>query len=243
MHETAGTQLAQKERELLMSTNELASVTKELKAMQVRELELRDTLGRAHEVDLGLNAQMAVLTHKSDLLAQELEDGKASWTLERTSLRANATHHEVRGGETKGGTSRGKAGSGGAMLRLLSPDRAGRAQGSGMHMMMDTPIVGGGTAHVGSQMGERVVGSGISMTPLRGSSSLVVEPKKPTVEGTSEGLTAIAQQMISGPPAQVRLFVEHTRTKLRARTFMLDHDDRIKDRSLQGDAGQPRCMA
>jgi hypothetical protein len=150
-------------------------------------------------VDLGLNAQMAVLTHKSDLLAQELEDGKASWTLERTSLRANATHHEVRGGETKGGTSRGKAGSGGAMLRLLSPDRAGRAQGSGMHMMMDTPIVGGGTAHVGSQMGERVVGSGIPMTPLRGSSSLVAEPKKPTVEGTSEGLTAIAQQMISGP--------------------------------------------
>ena len=30
--------------------------------MQVRELELRDSLGRAHEVDLGLNAQVPVLT-------------------------------------------------------------------------------------------------------------------------------------------------------------------------------------
>ena len=56
--------------------------------MQVRELELRDSLGRAHEVDLGLNAKVSVLTRKSDLLAQELEDSKASWALERTSLRA-----------------------------------------------------------------------------------------------------------------------------------------------------------
>jgi len=101
------------------------------------ELELRDSLGRAHEEDLGLNAQVAALTRKSDLLTQELEDGKASWTLKRTSLRANATHHEgveVRSRETEGGTSRGYDSS----------------QGSGMHMIMDTPIVGGGTALVGS---------------------------------------------------------------------------------------------
>jgi hypothetical protein len=86
MQETAKTQLAHKERELLLSTSELTSVTKEFKAMQVRELELRDSLGRAHEEDLGLNARVADLTRKSDLLA--------SWALERTSLRANATHHE-----------------------------------------------------------------------------------------------------------------------------------------------------
>ena len=84
----------QNERELLLSTREFASVTKEFKAMQMRELELKDSLGRAHELDLELNAQVVVLTRKLDLLAQELEDGKASWALERTSLRANATHHE-----------------------------------------------------------------------------------------------------------------------------------------------------
>ena len=105
-----------------------------------------------------------------------------------------------------------------ARLRQLSPDKAGRAQGSGMHMLMDTPVVGGGTALVGSPMGDRALGSGIPMTTMRGSSSQDVEPKKPPVEGTSEGLTAIAQQMISGPPvyltgslvtpAQVLLFVE-----------------------------------
>ena len=94
MQETAKTQLAQKERELLLATSELASVTKEFKEMQVQELELRDSLGRAHEEDLGLNAKVADLTRKSDLLAHELEDGKASWALERASLRANATHHE-----------------------------------------------------------------------------------------------------------------------------------------------------
>jgi hypothetical protein len=86
MQETAKTRLAQKERELLLSASELASVTKEFTAMQVRELEIRDSLGRAHEEDLGLNARVADLTRKSDLLA--------SWALERTSLRANATHHE-----------------------------------------------------------------------------------------------------------------------------------------------------
>ena len=109
-----------------------------------------------------------------------------------------------------------------------------------MHMMMDIPVVGGGTALVGSPMGDRAVGSGIPMTPMRESSSQDVEPKKPPVEGTSEGLTAIAQQ-ISGPPvyltgslvtpAQVRLFVEHTRTKLRARTFLMDQLDADIDKA------------
>ena len=90
--------------------------------MQVWELELRDSLGRAHEVDLGLNAQVLVLTRKSDLLAQELDDGKASWALERTSLRANATHHEGVGAAARleverlrGGTSCGTAGGGGSV--------------------------------------------------------------------------------------------------------------------------------
>ena len=46
----------------------------------------------------------------------------------------------------------------------------------------DTPIVGGRTALVGSPMGDREVGSGIPMTPLRGSSSQEVEPKKPPVD-------------------------------------------------------------
>ena len=78
MQETAKTQLAHKERELLLLTSELTSVTKEFKAMRVRELELRDSLGRAHEEDLGLNAQVADLTRKSDLQAHELEDSKAS---------------------------------------------------------------------------------------------------------------------------------------------------------------------
>ena len=108
-------------------------------------------------------------------------------------------------------------------------------------MMMDTPIMGGGAAHAGSQMGEQAIGTGIPMTPLRESSSQPGDPKKPAVEGTSEGLTAIAQQMISGPvvyltgslvtPAQVRLFVEHTRTKLRARTFMVDQLDADIDKA------------
>ena len=116
--------------------------------MQVRELELRDSLGRAHEMDLGLNAKVSVLTRKSDLLAQELEDGKTSWALERISLRANATHHEgrgrggsqVRSRETKGEIAAALLELGEARLRQLSPDIAGRAPGSGMHMVMDTPI-------------------------------------------------------------------------------------------------------
>ena len=115
--------------------------------MQVRELELRDSLGRAHDVDLGLNAQVAVLTRKSDLLAQELEDGKASWALERISLRATATHHEGVGAAAKleverlrGELAAALLELGEARLRQLSQDIAGRAQGSGMHMVMDTPI-------------------------------------------------------------------------------------------------------
>jgi len=51
--------------------------------MEVRELKLRDSLGRANAEDLGLSAQVAALTHKSDLLAQGLADSKASWALER----------------------------------------------------------------------------------------------------------------------------------------------------------------
>jgi len=121
MQETAKTQLAQKERELLLATSELASVTKELKALKVRELELRDSLGRANAEDLGLSAQVAVLTHKSDLLAQELADSKASWAVERISLRADATHHEgveasasLEVERLRGGASRGKASDGGS---------------------------------------------------------------------------------------------------------------------------------
>ena len=82
--------------------------------MQVRELELRDSLGRAHEVDLGLNVQVAVLTRKSDLLAQELEDGKASWALECHTSRGCRGSSQVRSRETQGGISRGKAGGGGS---------------------------------------------------------------------------------------------------------------------------------
>ena len=123
-------------------------------------------------------------------------------------------------------------------------------------MMMDTPIMGGGAAHAGSQMGEQAIGTGIPMTPLRESSSQLGDPKKPAVEGTSEGLTAIAQQMISGPvvyltgslvtPAQVRLFVEHTRTKLRARTFMVDQLDADIDKATMQmtelKIGHPKVM-
>jgi hypothetical protein len=79
------------------------------------------------------------------------------------------------------------------------------------------------------------------MTPLRGPSSQTTDPKTPAAEGTSEGLTAIAQQMRSGPavyltgshvtPAQVRLFKEHTRTKLRARTFLVDQLDADNDKA------------
>ena len=163
-------------------------------------------------------------------------------------MRANATHHEGVGASARLEVERLREDLAAALLevgelwlRQLSPDKVGRAQGSGMHMVMDTPIVGGGTALVGSPMGDRVVGSGIPRTPLRGTSSQAVEPKKPPVEGTSEGLTAIAQQMISGPPvymtgslvtpAQVRLFVEHTRTKLRARTFLMDQLDADIDKA------------
>ena len=95
--------------------------------------------------------------------------------------------------------------------------------------------MGGGAAQASSQLGERAVGTGIPMTPLRGSSSQLGDSKTPAVEGTSEGLTAIAQQMISRlavyltgshvTPAQESLFVEHKRTKLRARTFMVDQLD------------------
>ena len=111
-------------------------------------------------------------------------------------------------------------------------------------------------------MGDRAVGSGIPMTPMWGPSSQDLEPKKLPVEGTSEGLTAIAQQMISGPPvyltgslvtsAQVKFFVEHTKTKLRARTFLIEQldadidksaDDRVKDSAFQDNARQPRPMA
>ena len=49
MQETNATTLAQKVRELFMSKGELATATKELKAMRVREMELKDSLGKAHE--------------------------------------------------------------------------------------------------------------------------------------------------------------------------------------------------
>ena len=130
MQETARTQLVQKERELLLSTSKLASVTKELKAMKARELELRDSLGRANAEDLELSAQVAALTHKSDLLAQELADSKASWALERTSLRANATHHEGVGATAtlkverlRGEQAAAKLAMEEARLRQLSPEK------------------------------------------------------------------------------------------------------------------------
>ncbi len=173
----------------------------------MQELELRDSLGRANAEDLGLSAQVATLTHKSDLLAQEVADSKASWALERASLRANVTHHEGSGAtaslEVKnlmGELAAAKLATEEARLQQLSPEKAGRGQGSSMHMMMDTPVMGGGPSLVGSPMVDRAVESGIPMTPMWGPSSQDLEPKKLPVEGTSEGLTAIAQQMISGPP-------------------------------------------
>lgn len=48
-----------------MSKGELATATKELKAMRVREMELKDSLGKAHKEDLGLNAQTVAQTRKS----------------------------------------------------------------------------------------------------------------------------------------------------------------------------------
>ena len=62
--------------------------------------------------------------------------------------------------------------------------------------------------------------------------------------------------MISGPavyltgslvtPAQVRLFVEHTRTKLRARTFMVDQLDADIDKAtmqmIELKIGHPKVM-
>ncbi len=265
MQETAKTKLAQKERELLLSTSELASATKELKAMKVRELELRDSLGRANAEALGLSAQVAALSHKSDLLAQELADSKASWALERASLRANAAHHEGVGATAsleveslRGELAAAKLATEEARLRQLSPEKAGRVQGSGMHMMMDTPVVGDETSLVGSPMGGRAVGSGIPMTPMWGPSSQDLEPKKPPVEGTSEGLTAIAQRMIPdrfpGYPSTSKLVCGAYKDKS-AGSHILDGsagcrhrqgghaDDRVKDSAFQGDAGQPRSMA
>ena len=103
----------------------------------------------------------------------------------RTHIVEGSTHHEGVGAAARleverlrGELAAALLEVGEARLRQLSPDKAGRAQGSGMHVMMDTPIVGGGTALVGSPMGDRAVGSGIPMTPLRGTSSQEVEPKK-----------------------------------------------------------------
>jgi hypothetical protein len=127
--------------------------------------------------------------------------------LERISLRADATHHEgveasasLEVERLRGELAAAKLAVEEARLQQLSPEKAGHVQGSGMHMMMDTPVVGGGTALVGSPMGDRAIGSGIPMTPMWRPSSQDLEPKKLPVESTSEGLTAIAQQMISGPP-------------------------------------------
>ena len=78
MQETNATTLAQKERDLFVSKGELATATKELKAMRVREMELKYSLGNAHEEDLGLNAQTVALTRKSGLLAQELDEVKVA---------------------------------------------------------------------------------------------------------------------------------------------------------------------
>ncbi len=202
MQETAKIQLAQKERELLLSTAELASATKELKAMKVRELELRDSLGRANAEDLELNAQVAALTHKSDLLAQEVADSKASWALERASLRANVTHHEGVGATAtlevenlRGELAAAKLATEEARLQQLSPEKAGRGQGSGMHMMMDTPVMGGGTSLVGSPMGDRRYSNDSDVgTVIAG-----LGTKETSSRGHVGGLTAIAQQMISGP--------------------------------------------
>jgi len=134
--------------------------------MKVQELELRGSLGRANAEDLGLNAQVAALTHKSDLLAQEVADSKASWALERASLKANVTHHEGVGATAslevenlRGELAAAKLATEEARLQQLSPEKAGRGQGSSMHMMMDTPVMGGGTSIVGSPMGDRAVGS------------------------------------------------------------------------------------
>ena len=49
MKETNETILAQKERELFVLKGKLATATKELKAMRVRDMELKDSLGKAHE--------------------------------------------------------------------------------------------------------------------------------------------------------------------------------------------------
>ena len=67
MQETNATTLAKKERDLFVSKSELAAATKELGALKVREIELQDSLGKAHEEDLRLNAQAVVLNDLFEL--------------------------------------------------------------------------------------------------------------------------------------------------------------------------------
>lgn len=62
--------------------------------MRVQEMELKDSLGKAHKEDLGLNAQAVSQTRKSGLLALELNKVKVAWALERTSLQAIAGRNE-----------------------------------------------------------------------------------------------------------------------------------------------------
>jgi len=138
MKETNETILAQKERELFVLKGELATATKELKVMRVRDMELKDSLGKAHEEDLGLTAQTVALTRESALLAQEFEEVKAAWALERTSLQAITGRHEGFAAEARLEVERLKAELAAAKkeveearLRQLSPGKTGRAQGSG----------------------------------------------------------------------------------------------------------------
>ena len=82
-------------------------------------------------------------------------------------------------------------------------------------------------------MGDRAVGSGIPMTDRH--------RRIWNQRNFQSRARRIAQQMISGPPvyltgslvtpAQVSLFVEHTRTKLRARTFLMDQLDADIDKA------------
>ena len=64
MQETNATTLAKKERDLFVSKSELAAATKELGALKVRD---QDSLGKAHEEDLWLNAQTVVLNDLFEL--------------------------------------------------------------------------------------------------------------------------------------------------------------------------------
>lgn len=133
INETHTSAVASKERDLIASQVELAAANNKLGALKVREMELQDALGRAHEED-----HRPCTQEMSELLGRDKDETTAAWARERATLQATAGHHESNAVKARkeaerlrGELAAAKLELEEAKLRLISPNAAGNAPGSG----------------------------------------------------------------------------------------------------------------